>query len=111
MIKSETTINLEYSDAIRKAKEIHDIASDLQKVGKKYEEILVRLSNGWKGENAQNFQNKANRLSGLIRDTASALDTSADNVELIAENTYRAEMNAVRIANKRAYTDGSVGSR
>lgn len=62
---------------------------------------LQGISNNWKGENAEAYIRKGERLKGKISDTSGDLNKAANIIRTIARNTYNAEMRAWRIAQAR----------
>lgn len=63
-----------------------------------YYGTLRSISNNWKGENAEAYLRKGERVKDKMSGSARDLSRAAETVRTIARNTYNAEMRAWEIA-------------
>lgn len=98
-MKSEYQIRMDFQRA-------SDVAGDLRSIAKNTRDAanldlqgaLTRIKGSWEGENSDAFQTKGDRLRQQVVDLADDVESIAKAIEQIAENTYQAEMRAIRIA-------------
>ncbi len=100
-------IQLHYQNALRQAARLETLADNLNTaardgIGSAMDEIRA----AWTGENADAYLKKGEQLEEKTKKTAKALKSAASAIRTIAVNTYKAEMNALEIANKRSYGGG-----
>lgn len=69
----------------------------------RYYGTLRNISNSWKGENAEAYLHKGEKVKDKMARTAADLRNAAATVRTIAKNTYDAEMRAYHIAQTRSY--------
>ena len=70
----------------------------------RYYGTLRSISNNWKGENAEAYLRKGEKVKDKMSHTAGDLRNAAQTVRTIAKNTYDAEMRAWQIAQTRSYS-------
>lgn len=70
----------------------------------RYYGTLRQISSNWKGENAEAYLRKGEKVKGKMSRTAADLCAAAETVRTIAKNTYDAEMRAYQIAQTRSYS-------
>lgn len=96
-------IQINFNRAKQQANELESLAKSLENLsGSELENLLEELSNCWKGDNATRYRQKGAALQAEISKTAKSIRNTANGIRSIAQNTYEAEMNAVRIAEERA---------
>lgn len=99
---SRYQIQMNFSQAERKAAELDDIAGDLSRLsGTDLQNTLNSLGNNWKGENAGLYIGKGFQLIENMEKTAASLRQAAETIRSVARNIYNAEMEALRIAEER----------
>ena len=102
-MKSETQIRGDFRAACSRAEEIDRIAQDRGGVARRdMEGTLDDLSRAWRGESAQKFTAKTEKLQTDIQGDAKDLESIADAIRRAAKIMYDAEMEALRIARERA---------
>ena len=104
MGKTEAEIYLEYEKAIAQAETLMRLAEELDSaVAGEAKEAAAALAAVWKGECADFFYEKCDLLTQKCAESISSLKKSAEAVRTIAQNIYNAEMQALRLAEARAY--------
>ena len=99
---SRYQIQMDFSQAERKAAELDGIAGDLSRLsGTDLQNTLNSLGNNWKGENAGLYIGKGFQLMENMEKTAASLRQTAEAIRSVARNIYNAEMEALRIAEER----------
>lgn len=99
---SRYQIQMNFSQAERKAAELDSIAGDLSRLsGTDLQNTLNSLGNNWKGENAGLYIGKGFQLIENMEKTAASLRQTAETIRSVARNIYNAEMEALRIAEER----------
>ena len=99
---SRYQIQMNFSQAERKAAELDGIAGDLSRLsGTDLHNTLNSLGNNWKGENAGLYIGKGFQLMENMEKTAASLRQTAETIRSVARNIYNAEMEALRIAEER----------
>lgn len=99
---SRYQIQMNFSQAERKAAELDGIAGDLSRLsGTDLQNTLNSLGNNWKGENAGLYIGKGFQLIENMEKTAASLRQTAETIRSVARNIYNAEMEALRIAEER----------
>lgn len=97
-------IQLNFKQAKKEIDKLTDAATDLYKLsGRTFEDTLNGISHCWKGENSTAFINKGNELQRMMTRTAMDLGDILVEMNNIVEKIYKAEMDALEIANKRNY--------
>ena len=69
----------------------------------KFEGTMQNLSLNWKGESANRYLAKGERLQGKMNVTANELRRIASDIRRVARNLYNAELAALEIASQRNY--------
>lgn len=101
-MSSRTEIRFNFKQALSQADKLDSVAERLERVSaKSIENSMQVLTSAWKGNNASAFLKKETVLKGDIKATAANIHGIADDIRRIARRLYDAEMEALRIANKR----------
>ena len=91
-------IEMNFRQAKQQAAQLEELAARLENLAKQdLQETMQELSGVWKGENAEAYMRKGNRLEENIAATAAKLKQIA---------TYETEMRAREIAAERTYSGG-----
>lgn len=99
---SEVTIQMNFSNAMRQAQALENLASELNRLsGQELSSSLSSIAGAWKGDSASLFLQKGDRLAGQISGSATALYNAARDIRSIARRTYNAEMRALELARLR----------
>lgn len=99
---SEFQIQMDFSHAKQKAQDLDNIANNLSRIsGTELPNMLEGLNREWKGENANKYLQKGYTLKESMDKTVQKLRSAANTIRTIAQNTYNAEMEALRIAQER----------
>ena len=108
MAKSKRTIDLNYNNAIKQADELDRLSRDIKRL-KSVLDARSNISSFWQATCTENYKSALNR-------EIKNLDVLSDNYKVVAsiirdtaEEVYKAEMDALRIAKDRQYSGG--GSR
>ena len=97
-------IRLNYSRGMEQARKLGDLADSLkEEVDRHLEDTIADLNENWNGENAQAYLMKCRKLQDNIRKNVNQLRKASETVRTLVQNTYNAEMNSYRIAQKRTY--------
>jgi len=103
-MKTKAEIEFNFEQARRRAAELEEIAQDLASLAKRdMENTRAELAAAWKGESAQLFCGKSDKLQQDIASTAKELAAVAGSIREIARLVYEAEMQALQIAAQRDY--------
>ena len=101
---TRASIEFDFKQALSQADRVEQIADSLSKLsGNKFEGTMQNLSINWKGESANKYLAKGERLQGKMNVTANDLRRIASDIRRIARNLYNAEMAALEIASQRNY--------
>lgn len=100
---TRATIEMEYAKTIRQVKKLETMARSLKGIHNEMQDSLRRLMDGWKSESADAYQRKVMQMSDRIRQDADSLNYTAATLRNIAERTRRAELESIRIAERRKY--------
>ncbi len=104
MPKSASEIRMDYNNANRQANSLDQIARELKNIANRnMQDCISDLSHNWTGSNANAYTAKCRQLKENVRRSADRLESTADTIRRIAQNTYRAEMTALEIARSRDY--------
>ena len=104
MALDEVTINFNYQRAIGQARELEEIASNLSGLAASdFEIVMNSISRNWKGENADKYLKKGDKLQTDMKNTAKSLRSVASEIRRIAQNIYNTEMKNLAIARQREY--------
>lgn len=101
---TRASIEFDFRKAIEQAKKLEEVADSLSTLSNsKMQSTLQSISTNWKGENAAAYIAKGNTLSEQITDSAGDLLAIANRIRTVAERVYRAELEALAIAEMRLY--------
>lgn len=99
---SRHQIQMDFTKATQKAKELDDIADNLSKLADTdLQNTLDGLNNDWKGDNAGEYIKKGFALKENMDKTVKDIRETAGTIRTVAKNIYDAEMEALRIAEER----------
>lgn len=100
-------IEMNFRQAKQQAAKLEELAIQLENLAKKdLQDTMQELSGVWKGENAEAYMRKGNRLGENIAATAANLKQIAATIRTTAQRTYETEMRAREIAIERTYGGG-----
>lgn len=92
-------IDFNYYKTIEQVKELRSISKALANLGEKdLSACLGKISKNWKGDNADAYIKKAEKLEGYISDSSKNISDTADVLEEMATNLYNAEKENEKIA-------------
>ena len=104
MAQSLNEIRMKFKAAMAMADRLQELAGKMRNLAdERCYGTLRNISNSWKGENADAYLRKGEKVKEKMSRTASDLDNAAGTVRTIARNTYAAEMRAWEIAQTRSY--------
>ena len=99
MAKSLYQINLDYNKALQQAAELEAIARELKNLAdSEFHTCLEHVAANWKGDNAQEYIKKGQRLKSQMLTSATELNSVAKTIRSIAKRTRQADRNAYFIA-------------
>lgn len=102
--KSINEIKMNFRAASVMAERLDTLAKKMSNLAEnRYYGTLRNISNNWKGENAEAYVRKGEKVKSKMSRTAADLRSAAATVRTIAKNTYDAEMRAYQIAQTRNY--------
>lgn len=97
-------IRLNYNKMLSQARRLEELANEINcMTDGDLEQMMCTLSDAWKGEDGKDFRNKGNQLIRLTRVHGKSLQKTADVLRRNAENTYRAELRMIELAEKRGW--------
>ena len=103
-MKTRSEIDIDFKAMMRQAERLEELASDMENLSKSsLDSTLQNIALNWKGENANLYLGKGDRLKGNIMTTARELKQIAENIKAKARYIYSKEMEALRIAQRRTY--------
>nr|WP_300167678.1 WXG100 family type VII secretion target [uncultured Flavonifractor sp.] len=106
-MKTKWQIEFDFEQARKQANRLDDIADQLEHLAKKQiERYNQELPSYWRGKSASLFQKKQDEMKKNVLQSARELRQQAECIRRIARLLYEAEMAALEIARRRAYTDG-----
>lgn len=101
---SKWEIQMNFEAAIHQAESLEQVASRMKRVARQeMGGTLQELSYIWKGDNANAYRYKGERVQTQIQNTAEELEMIAGDIRRIAKRIYNAEMQALLIAESRNY--------
>lgn len=104
MAQSLNEIRMNFRAAMAMADRLQELAGKVHNLAdERCYGTLRNISNGWKGENADAYLRKGEKVKGKMSRTARDLNSAAATVRTIAKNTYDAEMRAWQIAQTKSY--------
>ena len=97
-------IEWNYIQAKRQAAKLEEQADRLGRLaGNSLSGTMQTLSNNWRGDSADAYLRKGEKMRSEINTLAKELRRAASVIRSSAERTYRAEMRARELAKKRKY--------
>lgn len=97
-------IEWNYIQAKRQADKLSEQADRLRQLSRgEMAETLNLLAGNWKGDSADAYIHKGNKMQRELCSLAEELRRTAEVIRSSAERTYRAEMEARELAQKRTY--------
>lgn len=103
---SNLMIQMNYTQALAQADELSRVAVNIKNLSEEDVTRLMKdLGNCWEGENAQNYIGKVDILRANLAKTAGSIEKTANAIRTMAENIYKAEMEAESIADIRTYNN------
>lgn len=107
MDKTVSQIIMDFASVKKQAQRLETTASNLRKLANKnLQGNLEDINAVWTGDSANLFLRKGDNLKSQILKVAKQLEDTASSIRKIADNTYKSEMEAVRIAQERSATKG-----
>lgn len=101
---SEYSIKMDYARAQAAAAKLDEVADGIKHMmDQEYPDIMGDVRYNWRGDNADQFQNKGEVLRDKMLTVEKNLRETADTIRRIAKNTYDAEMRALEIARAREF--------
>lgn len=102
MAITKYTIQMNYSNAIKRAEQLESIAKELDTMAKnKFDGTLQNISSSWKSESASRYLKKGHNLEDKIVQTAKELRTTAKTIRNTATRIRNADLYALELAEKR----------
>lgn len=102
MVKTTRSVTVAYLSAKNQVSDLENIAGNLEKQKRKLAEQRADVHRVWSGENADCYcakmLKKENELSSIIAD----IRNIASTVQVVTENTYKADMKAIQLAKVRS---------
>ena len=103
-MKSSNEISMDYNRAIAMTDELTELRESFRQISQdQMMQLLSLLSSSWKGENADLFIRKLGTYIEGRSEVNTKLEQTIESIRRHAENVYRAEMEALRIAQERKY--------
>lgn len=104
MAKSMHSIEMNFARAVQQAQKLEEIAGKIEQLTEgSCQACLNELSSNWKGEGANAFLKKGNRLKDNMKESARNLKKTGSTIREIARRTYDAEKRAYQLASSRTY--------
>lgn len=104
MEQTRQQIQLNYQKTLQQASELERLANQIDTiVSSEIDEVMKNISDAWKGDSGSTYCTKGNRLNVVIKQHSRDLRNAANILKRTAENTYRAELLSIEIAEKRRY--------
>lgn len=100
---SRALIQFNYQEALKRADEVDDIASELNRAMGTLNDTMLEVSNSWKGDSATQYEKKGDMLSQRIKNSAQDLRDTAREIRRIAEIIRKTEMHNLEIAEQRNF--------
>ena len=102
MALTRQEIQINFEKTIQQAKELENLANQIDRLCTgRVDDAMGHITATWKGETAEDYHKKCSRLSGNIKGHSSELRKTANVLRNAAENTYRAELLVLELAEKR----------
>lgn len=104
MAKGIDEIRMNFKNAINQANKLEEAASSIEKITKvELVESTNEIFKYWKGNSSIKYHNKSQKAVERLLIIAKKLKQTAKIIKEIAETTYKAEMRALELAQKRDY--------
>ena len=103
MTRAQVEINFE--EAKRQVRVIEDAVEVLKRADRLHGEMQESLAGGWKGSNANHFQDYSRALQNKMKTNTSRIAELGEWTKHRAQVLYETEMEAIRIAEERAYRE------
>lgn len=101
---TQNEILFDYSQAIKQASKLDEIARKLDRLASdKMENTVGSLRSAWQSDSSQQYYNKVGKVQGDMRATAGKIKTIAQSIRTTADAVKRAEQRALEIAQTREY--------
>ena len=101
-MKTSQEVYMDFRAAKDVVNELRQIAREVRRTSSTDLRLaLSRVRSNWRGNNADAFLDKGTKLQKNIEETANYLDSLVNDIQQIADNTYRAEMEAIKKAQER----------
>ena len=101
-MKTASEIYMDFVKAHKQATGLRSLAKELRRLKNgDMADCVSRISGHWQGENAEAFIKKCNHVSDDMENSARALERAAGTIDSIAGRTYKAEMEALQLAQQR----------
>jgi uncharacterized protein YukE len=98
------TIEFNYQNTINLVRQLESVAEDIKNVSDQcVKNSLQILSLKWNGENYKKFFSKGDLLCSKMNKKTGSVVVIASTISEIARTIYEAELEALRIAEERAY--------
>ncbi|MBQ8982069.1 MAG: WXG100 family type VII secretion target [Lachnospiraceae bacterium] len=102
MATTRYSIQMNYSNAIKRAEQLENIAKELDTMAKnKLDSTLQSISASWKSESANRYLKKGHTLEDRITQTAKELRNTAKTIRNTATRIRNADLYALELAEKR----------
>lgn len=102
MVWSKTQLRINYQKTLNQAKDLERLAEQMMALSNdKIEGDMEALECSWAGESGSLYVRKGRRLNSLIYQHAKSLQQTALVLKRNAENTYRAELRIIELAERR----------
>lgn len=101
-MKTQESIRIDFSNAMKQASAVDSCADELRKVSKQLQEALNELESGWKGEAASIYLGKCETLTSKISKSANDLSRISDTISKTAKVYYETEKAALAVVNQKS---------
>ncbi len=97
-LKTRKEIEIDFVKACDQSKELIDISSSLYRIARSdMAQTIVMMRSGWKGDNADGFYDKTQKLREELLENAQDLVKIANHIHHTADIIYNAEMIAIGV--------------
>lgn len=104
MAKSLVVIQMEFRKAKEQADRLEQVARELTQLSCiQLDDTLSEINSAWKSDTSNAFIRKGRRMQEQLNIRANEIKRTAAAIRTIANNTYKAEMQAYQIATERKY--------
>ena len=105
----ESVARFNYNVAIRKARELEEIAEQIRQTVAEMQDLAASSSCHWKGDASQSYYSKLFQNIESMSDVCSNYQKIAETIRTTAQRLYNMEMDAIEIARQRSYSGGGGG--